>query len=178
MDAPLNFIKEPDTHKHILLLYTDPEYAKRIEFQFIENGLAKGEHCTYATQEDPDFIRGRMEKFGIDAGKFIKKGLLHICQPSDPFIHPEGILEGAKKCLEIILKDSKPPFRIVTTIIPDTEITTIIDVHIKIEKEFHANFENFQGSMICPYNVQNLEQHKERNRIQELIDSHHSVIYA
>lgn len=101
MDTPLSFIKDLDTHKHILLLYTDPEYAKRIEFQFIEDGLAKGEHCTYATQEDPDFIRAKMEEYGIDTGKFLKKGLLHIRQPSDPSSHPEGILEGAKKVLRL-----------------------------------------------------------------------------
>ena len=53
MNVPLRFVNSLDTNKHILLLYNDPEYAKRIEFQFIGNGLAKGEHCVYATEEDP-----------------------------------------------------------------------------------------------------------------------------
>lgn len=178
MDIPLRFVNSLDTNKHILLLYNDPQYAKRIEFQFIRNGLAKGEHCIYATQEDPAFIKDKMEAHGINVKNFLKKRLLHICQPSDPFSHPEGVLAGAKSSLELMLKDSKPPYRIVAMLIPDTEITEVIDVHIKIEKEFHANFENFDGSMICPYNVKNLGQNNSLDRIQELVNSHHSVIYA
>lgn len=178
MDAPLSFVNDLDTNKHILLLYSDPQYAKRIEFQFIENGLAKGEHCIYATEEDPAFVKEKMKEYGIDVNDFLEKGLLHIYQPSDPFNHPEGVLAGTKRSLELILKDSKPPYRMVTMLIPDTEIKEVIDVHIKIEKEFHANFENFNGSMMCPYNIKNLEQNKDRDRIRELFSSHHSVIYA
>jgi hypothetical protein len=66
----------------------------------------------------------------------------------------------------------------ITMLIPDTEIAEVIDIHIKIEKEFHANFENFNGSMMCPYNLKNLEQNDSRDRVQELVNSHHSVIYA
>jgi hypothetical protein len=178
MDVPLRFVNSLDTNKHILLLYDDSQHAKRIEFQFIGNGLAKGEHCIYATEEDPTFIKEEMAKHGIDVENFLDKGLLHIYQPSDPFSHPEGAFAGAKSNLEMILKDSEPPYRMVTMLIPDKGITEVIDVHIKIEKEFHANFENFNGSMMCPYNIKNLEQNKSHDFIRELLNSHHSVIYA
>ena len=178
MDASQNFVNGIDTNKHILLLYNDPQYAKTIEFLFIKNGLVKGEHCIYATQEDPSFIKTKMEEHGIDVKNFLKKGLLHIYRPSDPFSNPDGVLEGAKTSLDLMLKDSTSPYRMITMLIPDTEIAEVIDIHIKIEKEFHANFENFNGSMMCPYNLKNLEQNDSRDRVQELVNSHHSVIYA
>ena len=178
MDTPHRFLNNLNTNKHILLLYDDPEEAKKIEFQFIDNGLEKGEHCIYATEEDPEFIQEKMEEHGIDVNFFLEKGLLHISQPDDPNNHPEGILAGAKNSLERILKNSTPPYRIVASLIPDTEIPEIIDVHLKIEKEFHANFENFDGSIICPYNIKNLEQNNDSYRIRKLFDSHHSVLYA
>ena len=178
MDVPLKFVNSLDTNKHILLLYNDPEYAKRIEFQFIGNGLAKGEHCVYATEEDPAFIKEKMEEHGIKVRSFLDKGLLHIYQPLDPFSHKEGALAGTKSNLEMILKDSEPPYRMVTMLIPDTGTTEAMYVHIKIEKEFHDNFANFNGSMMCPYNIKKLEQNKNHDWIRELLNSHHSAIYA
>ena len=178
MNVPLKFVNNLDTNKHILLLYNDPDYAKRIEFQFIGNGLAKGEHCVYATEEDPAFIKTKMKEHGIEVRDFLGKGLLHIYQTSDPFGHPEGALAGTKSNLEMILKDSKPPYRMVTMLIPDTGTTEAMDVHIKIEKEFHYNFANFNGSMMCPYDIKKLEQNKSHDWMRELLDSHHSAIYA
>jgi len=63
-------------------------------------------------------------------------------------------------------------------LIPDTGTTETMDVHIKIEKEFHNNFASFDGSMICPYDIKKLEQNKSHDWIRELLDSHHSAIYA
>ena len=178
MDVPLRFIKNLDTNKHILLLYKDPEYAKRIEFQFIGNGLAKGEHCVYATEEDPAFIKDKMKEHGIEVRDFLDKGLLHIYQTTDPFNHPEGALAGSKSNLETILRNSKPPYRIVAMLIPDTGTTEAMDVHIKIEKDFHNNFASFNGSVMCPYDMKKLEQNKSHDWIRELLNNHHAAIYA
>jgi len=159
-------------------LYNDPQYAKRIESQFIGNGLAKGEHCIYTTDEDPAFIKDKMEEHGIKVKDFLDKGLLHIYQTLDPFSHPEGALAGTKSNFEMILKDSKPPYRMVAMLIPDTGTTVAMDVHIKIEKEFHYNFASFNGSVMCPYDIKKLEQNKSHDWIRELLNSHHSAIYA
>jgi len=178
MNVPLRLVNSLDTNKHILLLYNDPEYAKRIEFQFIGNGLAKGEHCVYATEEDPALIKKKMKEHGIKVKNFLDRKLLHICQTSDPFGHPEGALAGTKSNLEMILKDSKPPYRMVAMLIPDTGTTEAMDVHIKIEKEFHNNFASFNGSVMYPYDINKLEQNKSHDWIRELLQSHHSAIYA
>jgi len=178
MNVPLKFVNSLDTNKHILLLYNDPQYAKRIEFQFIGNGLAKGEHCVYATEEDPALIKKKMKEHGIKVKNFLDRKLLHIYQTSDPFGHPEGALPGTKSNLEMILKDSKPPYRMVAMLIPDTGTTEAMDVHIKIEKEFHYNFASFNGSVMCPYDINKLEQNKSHDWIRELLQSHHSAIYA
>lgn len=167
-----------ETNKHVLLLHNNLEQAKTVEFQFIRNGLERNENCIYATQEDPNLIKEKMEEYGIDVKTFLNKGLLHFFKPSNPFSHPEGVLAGVKSTLEYILKGLEPPYRMVAMLIPDTEVTEVIDVHIKIEKEFHANFENFNGSVMCTYDIKNLKQNNDLDRIRELTNSHHSVIYA
>ncbi|MGI0055926.1 MAG: MEDS domain-containing protein [Nitrosarchaeum sp.] len=178
MNVPLRFVNSLDTNKHVLLFYSDPEYAKRIEFQFIGNGLAKGEHCVYATEEDPAFIKEKMKEHGIKVRDFLDTGLLHIYQTSDPFSHPEGLLAGAKSNFKMILKDSKPPYRMIAMLIPDTGTTEAMGAHIKVEKEFHDSFASFNGSMMCPYNIRKLEQNKSGDWIRELLQCHHSAIYA
>ena len=124
------------------------------------------------------FIKEKMKEHGIEVRGFLDKGLLHIYQTSDPFSHPEGALAGTKSNLEMILKDSKPPYRIVAMIIPDTGTTEAMNVHIKIEKEFHNNFANFNGSVICPYDIKKLQQNKSHDWIRELLNNHRSAIYA
>src|SRR5574341_2477796 len=119
-NLPLKFIDTMDTNQHILLFYSDPKYAKRIEFQFIKNGLARGEHCIYATGEDPSFIKEKMENHGISVESFLRKNLVHVYQTVDPFSHPDGVLAGARSNLEMILKDARPPFRVIAMLIPDT----------------------------------------------------------
>lgn len=178
MQIPLKFVNSLDINRHILLFYSDPEYAKKIEFQFIENGLAREEHCIYATEEDPTFIKEKMEEYGIRVNDFIKRDLLHIYQTEKPFRHPEGVLAGAKSNFETILKNSKPPYRIVAMLIPDTGTAEAMHTHIRIEREFQDSFEEFNGSVMCPYNIKKLERNKSDNWIRELLDSHHSTIYA
>lgn len=174
----LKFIDAIDTPQHILLFYSDPKYAKRIEFQFIKNGLVRGEHCIYATEEDPSFIKEKMEDYGISVESFLRKNLLHVYQTVDPFSHPDGVLAGARSNLEMILKDARPPFNVVSMIIPDTGTVEAMNAHLSIEKEFHNAFHSFDGSVICPYDIKKMERSKSDGWIKSLFDSHHSAIYA
>ena len=101
-NSPLRFVDTLGDHtcnKHILLLYEDAEYGRKVQFRFIKNGLLKGEHCIFSTPEDNiEFIKNEMtDKYGIDVEYFTKKkNLLHIYKITNPMNNQEGELKGCQ----------------------------------------------------------------------------------
>jgi hypothetical protein len=175
--VPLKFVEELDSRKHLVLLYDDPEYARKIEFQFIKKGLENEEHCIYATEEDPGFIMLAMINNGIAVSDYIQNNLLHIYQISDP-IESSDLLHNARKNLERILADSKPPFKIVSRIVSDVSTVEGMSAELKLEHDFHKSFDGFDGTVICPYDITKIENNKIDKPIPRLFKNHHAAIYA
>ncbi|HXG07416.1 MAG TPA: MEDS domain-containing protein, partial [Nitrososphaera sp.] len=78
----LDFIDNLDTivHRHLVMFYEEPEYAKLVQMRFINTGLKKGECCIYVVNDEQDllFIRREMIAYGIDVDQYGKRGLLHL----------------------------------------------------------------------------------------------------
>jgi hypothetical protein len=175
---PLQFVDSLDTDKHIVLFYDEPEWAWTIEFRFINNGLLKGENCIYATHGDANVIEDAMIKYGIDVEGFKKENLLHVYDIPNPMDDTETPARAAEKLWEYIMTDSKPPFRIVTRLVPDVSTEKAISVELDMEHNIHARYHDFNGSLICPYHVNKIAE-KERGRwIIGLLQNHHAVIFA
>ena len=49
---PLTFVNLLDTSKHIVLYYTNSKFGKIVQFEFIKQGLLKGENGIYCI---PDY---------------------------------------------------------------------------------------------------------------------------
>jgi hypothetical protein len=69
----------------------------------------------------------------------------------------EGLSKGAEDIMNKILADSKPPFRIVSRLIPPLIMEEQIQANAKIESTFHSTFHNFAGSLLCPYPINKIE---------------------
>ena len=177
-DVPLRFVNSLDTRKHIVLFYDDPDYAQKIEFQFIKNGLLRQESCIYASDEDPHDIIDKMITQGIDAEEFLKRRLLFVYQLGNPFECPEGPIKAAQNSIKEILSDIRSPFRVVGRIIPDVSTLEGISAEIKLEQTFHSTFNNFKGSVICPYHIEKMEATKRKLWFSKLFENHHSAIFA
>jgi hypothetical protein len=176
-NVPLKFVEELDARKHLVLLYDDPEYARKIEFQFIKKGLENGEHCIYATEEDPGFIMLAMINNGIAVSDHLRNNLLHIYQIIDS-ADSSDLLPNAKKNLERVLSDSKPPFTVVARIVSDISTVEGISTELKLEHDFHKSFDGFDGTVICPYDITKIENNKIGKAIPRLFKTHHAAIYA
>lgn len=98
-NIPTKFIDSLSTRKHIILFYDEIEEAQKIEFRFIKNGLPRGEHCIYATDEDPKLVIDKMTNYGIAVDDFKKKNLLHVYRLNNPFDYPDGPKRVVKKTL-------------------------------------------------------------------------------
>ena len=177
-DVPIKFVDSLDTQKHIVLFYDNLEYAQRIEFQFLKNGLERGEHCIYAMSEDPKLVKEKMASYGIPVEEFLTKNLMRIYQLSDPSNDPKGPLKGAQKNAEMIMSDLKAPFRIVSNLFPNEKTDESISAHLAIEHDFQVSFNKFQGSVICPYDIQKVKENRRKDWFDGLLDTHHTAIYA
>jgi len=156
--SALGFIDSLDSKKHSLLVYSEPSFAKKIEYLFVKNGLLKGEYCIVLTHDKTKFIEREMLEHNIDVKKYEENGILHIYQISDPTEHNLSILDGFKELTKIILSDSKPPYRVVGRMMYDVKTNGGISIACHFENLFHSSmFENFDGSVLCTYDLDDIK---------------------
>lgn len=176
--VPFRYIDSIEEQKqHIALLYDDPEYARLIEFRFIKNGLLNGQQCVYATEEDSGSIVLKFLNYGITLSYFLTKQL-RVIQLQETCGGHDEIYKKCKKDLERIFYDLIPPFRIVSRIVPNVSTIDGISVELELEKSTHQRFDDFCGSLICPYDVSKIEATKKKKWLEELRLNHHVTIYA
>jgi len=173
-----SFVDSLDIGRHVVLFYERFEYGLMLQFQFIKNGLLKGEHCIYGMHGDPKYIEDQMAYSGINVEEFRRKNLLHIYSIPNAMDDPEGPLKGAEKIANKILADSKPPFRIIATLIPEINTEAQMVAELDIERNRHASFSNLQCSWLCPYDVDNIEDSIKEKFMDGLMRNHHAVISA
>jgi DcmR-like sensory protein len=166
-----------ESRKHIGLLYEDSEYARMIEFRFLKNGLVNGEQCVYATEDDSGSIVLKMLSYGIPLEYFENKKL-RVYQIHQSGSSRDEIMKSCKRDIEMVLADLQSPFRIVSRIVPDVSTITGMSVELELERETHRCFDDFGGSVMCPYDLSKIEKSKRKEWIAELVKNHHKVIYA
>jgi len=175
--APFRYIDSLEEKQHIVLFYDDPEYARLIEFRFIKNGLLSGERCIYATEDDSGPIILKFLNYGIPLEYFLSKKIRMIQIRNACGKHDE-IVEKSKKELQKIREGLVPPFRIVSRIVPDVSTADGISAELELEKLVHHSFDDFCGSLMCPYDISGIEKTKRKQWLEELRLYHHICIYA
>ena len=174
--VPIEFIDSLDEKKHIMLYYDDPEYARLVEFRFLKNGLARGESCIYATDEDSGQIVLSLLRYGIPLESFLSKKIQVFYIPPISGT-TEAILSHCKKQANRILSDVKKPFRIVSRIVSDISTEQGMSAELEMEKCIRGCFEDFGGMLTCPYHISSIEKKNRLEWIQSLYAQHHAVIY-
>ena len=176
--APMKFIEDIDEKKHIVHFYEDQEYAKMIHFKFIQNGLEKQEICIYAMDDEPEIIEKEMSDFGIDVEKFKKEKLLRISKIPSSYDYSSNALESAKKFWSTVMSDSDSPVRLVSTFTHEINKSDAIEAQISVECHLHSTFDDFPGSWICPYHVQNIESKNRGKWMIDLIHAHQTAVFS
>ena len=177
MPIPFRYIDSLEEKQHIVLFYDDPEYARLIEFRFIKNGLLKGEQCIYATEEDSGSIVLKLLNYGITLPYFQSRKL-RVMQMRERCGDHDEILRKCKKDIEEMRQGLVPPFRIVSRIVPNVSTLDGISVELELEKMVHRHFDDFCGSLMCPYDISGIEKTKRKQWLEELRLTHHVCIYA
>lgn len=175
--TPIEFVDSIRSNRHILLLYEDLGYAKMVMFRFIKNGLANGEQCIYMTEEDSGSIVIKMLTYGISLQHF-QNDMVRVLQIDNRHGNRQEIISSCQKDIVIATMNLRKPFRIVSRIVPNVNTEVGISVELEFEKHAHKEFDEFGGSIMCPYDVSKIERRKRKQWLEELRENHHAVIYV
>ena len=172
------FLEKEGTRKHVLLVHNDTRQAKKIQFEFIKNGLVKNESCIFLIDHDKKIkhVKNEMKENGIDVKYYESKNRLRIYQIPQFDKDSDGIWLGFKKWSDKILGESIAPFRIVGRIISDTSNEVSMSVQMVIEKNIHAVFDGLDASVLCHYDTREFPEKNCINVIANLCKSHHLII--
>lgn len=174
---PISYIDKIETKKHLMLVYDDISKGREVEFHFIRRGLEKNERCIYLTHDNPKLIESNMEKYGIDVKYYKKNKMLHVYQIPNPLEYAESIITGVENIIHQLPIDTKTPFRIVGRLIPDVGFEESMSVQHRVEKIFHASFDNFGGSVMCTYDFSQIQSNNMwRDWLAKLESCHHATL--
>ncbi len=173
-----SYVDTIDIGKNVVFFYEKLEYGLMIQFQFIKNGLLRGQQCIYAMQGDTKSLEDQMAYSGIHVEEFKRKDLLRFYQIPNAMDDPEGPLKGAEKITNKIFADSKPPFRVVSVLVPEINSDAQMAAALDIERNCHSSVINLQCSWLCPYDLENIEDSMKEEFMDRVTQSHHAVITA
>jgi hypothetical protein len=175
---PLTFVDRLEKNKHIMLLYDDQKYAFWIIARFFLNGLNNGESCIFFTSDDPNAVENRLNREGIDVRYYKNNNLLRIYTIERSDDNKLDILRVLKHIRKDATKGMKPPYRFAGRTITDTETKEGMKLGIVLEEVGHENFDSFNNSQLCFYDISKIEKSMRPKWIQDLLKVHHCVIYA
>ena len=167
-----------DSKKHLMVAYDDVSMGRKIEFEFIKNGLDKNELSIYLTHGDVKQIEKEMLSFGIDVIHYKKKGLLKITNIESPVENSLDFMDSIQTSLQKLLTNPEIPFRIVGRAMPDVGTEFAMAIQAKLEKILHNSiFDKLNGSILCTYDLSQICANNEWMRwLKELQENHHAYV--
>ena len=176
-DIEMSYTKISNDHletledTHILLFHEEQQKAEEIEFNFIKTGLDKKQTCFYTTN-DPEKLKDRMKKFGIEINNNIKNGLLNIVKIPKEFEEYEKMIMGK---VESLPQDGK--IRVVSTHYFDFNKERKTESMEEIEQCVDDRFHKIPGNFICSFHVPSVNKELAPQFMKNLLDSHHEILF-
>ena len=173
---PYDYINSLKRSKHVTLLYEEPEYAKILEFQFINNGIRKGEPSIYAMHDDVEIIEEEMKDFGIDVDHAKSKGLLFIYNIPDPREYKD-LLKRAEEIYSRVTRGLSR-YRLVCRLVESVDsIDACLAVKL-LEGTWHKIFDELDCILLCPYYILEVPRSIFKDWFVSILQNHHGVIFA
>ena len=154
------------------------EMSRKIEFEFIQEGLDKNELSIYLTHGDIKPIEKEMLSFGIDPSHYKKKGLCKILNIGNPAEDTVDFLDSIQTLVQKTLPNPETPFRIVGRLIPCVDTETAMAIQVRFEKIFHNSmFDRLNGSILCTYQLSEIKANNQWMKwLKELKENHHAYL--
>jgi hypothetical protein len=141
--------------------------------------LIKGEYFVYATHDD-DILSIEKDMIGnnIDVKDFYKKGLLKMCRIFDVVRQQKGVFEGSEEIIEKMFQDLNVPFRLVIRFVDKLNTKGRIESDLALEQKYHSLLINFNGLVLCHYDVSKNTIDTEGKWTNAILENHHSAIFV
>jgi hypothetical protein len=188
---------ESHVHKHMVMLYEEPEYARLVQIRFLNDGLKKGECCVYATSDHDslNLTKTDMVQNGIDVDNYMNKGLLqfHLRNPS---ISDSGSYEVAIKAFQETIgstyfsapqhsTEKFPKIRGVGSVNPYVFAHKNVDSEgpeaasqLMVERLFQSqSLDSFEGVWMCTFQVDNILGSMNEEWMKAILRSHDAVLF-
>lgn len=176
-DLQLSFGSDA-SKKHLMVAYDDVKIGRKIEFEFIKNGLDKNELSIYLTHDDVKIVEKEMLTFGIDVNYHKKKGLLKILNFGNHMETSLDFMDSIQTFLQKLLPNPKMPFRIVGRSMPDVGTEFAMAIQSRWEKILHNSiFDKLNGSILCTYELSQIQANNQwMGWLKELQENHHAYV--
>lgn len=178
----LDFVKSLRKGEHVVLFEGDSEYARGIEFQFLQDGLMKGERCVYISIfDEPEEIERKMAAFGIEVKRYQGMNRLHVQK-----LHTSpasGDLRTLKEVEEfnsrVIATNESVPFRVVGRLYsPRVMSRREFEKNLKIEHSSQEESPRKNGITICSYPTNGMKPEINSDWFVSLLRSHDAAVFA
>jgi hypothetical protein len=184
--SPLKFVNELQYNTHSILFYENEDYANRIAFRFLEQGLRKKDRGIYTTFDDAVEIERRMEDYGIDVEHYKKNELLRVVKIDNPLKDPAGLEHGLVAGIEKSFDGwGSGNYRYVGRPVVTIESPEETDASIFAETFTHNAFRHPSPFMkernvilLCPYQIRAIEPETHSDWFMQVIKNHHAAIFA
>ena len=182
-DKVTQFVRQLRPKDHVIMVYESTEVKHHVLFNYIKEGLEKGEVAIYvASDEDPSSIKEAMKQFGIDVERNEKKGALRILSYTDFYI-----VDGKFSCEDTIdrwnrfYREAKSKGFKGLRVTGETACffnNNLVDELAEYERALHRTLD-IPMVAICAYNSNMLSKaHNPINLYNELVKAHGTVLFA
>jgi len=177
-NSPEETMKHVGPGEHLILFYENSNHARKLEFEFLEEGLRAGESALYASSDDePSQVLETVKSLGFDVAKYVRSGKLRVDRVPDPALDAEGPLHGFKEFLRVERGAVTGPLRQVTRLfhpMTESEVNSIIE----IERLVEVSVEGTQDRIVCSFSVKG-EQHPSFGAwFLEMIKNHQGIVFV
>ena len=178
----MNVVDKLDSGDHVVLFHENSEYARTIEFRFLNEGLKRGEYCVYSTVfDEPAEIERQMQDFGIDVKGPKERDLLHIYKlPASPAVHAAGGLQGIEEFTKTVLPESSDAtYRLVGRLYPlDMLSKQHLAENLNIERKSQDGYKKRHGIAMCSYSTKHLKSELLFDWFAGALKAHDAAAFA
>ena len=176
---PSDFLLAVPPKRHCALFFEDDATGRKLEFEFVERGLAEKQRCLYIVHSDEETaaIEGKMKE-NASLREGIRKGLLatyrdtHLPQSSDEV--PAWFAERMKS----MSQGSKEQLRVVGTTLPEIATVDQMTTQGAIEAAIQSAVGDSAMTVLCSFCAAKVSDDVRNDWFLRMIQNHHSAIFA
>jgi len=176
---PLRFVDDIVPERHCALFYDQSDYARRIEFRFLERGLARREYCFCITHtgEETDTMRNLMARNGA-LRNGLESGLLRVGRDSFTPRVPEDVPKLYEERRRTWMSESFRPMRVTGMTVPEIGSPEQLATQVAVDALAQRTCKGSSITRLCSFATAKVREDLRNEWFLKMIASHEAAIFA